>query len=156
MKFVWLGLSVLALSGCATLIEGSSQSIAVTTPPTDGAKCVLTSTEGTYFVTTPGNVQVHKTKNDIQAECDHDGFAHASQTIAPHFNGATLGNVIAGGGIGIVVDAASGADFNYPDSVAITMNPLVAPLVAPSARNDKTATPEGTAAAAVPVAKSGT
>jgi len=37
-----------ALSGCASIVEGTTQSIAITSPPTDGAKCVLTSSEGTY------------------------------------------------------------------------------------------------------------
>jgi uncharacterized protein YceK len=55
-----------ALSGCASIVEGTTQSIAVTSPPTDGAKCVLKSSEGTYYVTTPGNATVHKTKNDLR------------------------------------------------------------------------------------------
>ena len=112
-----------ALSGCASIVEGTTQSIAVTTPPTDGAKCVLTSSEGTYYVTTPGNVTVHKTKNDLDVNCKKDGFRDAHTTIPSHFNGATAGNIIAGGVIGLGIDAATGANYNYPTEFAITMTP---------------------------------
>ena len=115
------GALAFALSGCASIVEGTTQSIAVTTPPTDGAKCVLTSSEGTYYVTTPGNVIVHKTKNSLKAECKKDGFDVAEKTIEPHFNGATAGNIIAGGIIGIGIDAATGANYNYPKEVAVDM-----------------------------------
>lgn len=112
-----------ALSGCASIIEGTTQSIAVTSPPTDGAKCVMTSSEGTYYVTTPGNATVHKTKNDLDVVCKRDGFKDAHATIPSHFNGATAGNIIAGGVIGIGIDAATGANYNYPTEFAVTMVP---------------------------------
>ena len=126
------GLAVLcaALPGCASIVEGTTQSIAVTTSPVDGAKCVLTSSEGTYYVTTPGNATVHKTKNDLAVQCDHDGYAHAAQTLPSHFNGATAGNILAGGIIGIGIDAATGANYNYPDSVNVPLSPAVS--VAPA------------------------
>src|SRR6476646_8876548 len=95
-----------ALSGCASIVEGTTQSIAITSPPTDGAKCVMTSSEGTYYVTTPGNATVHKTKNDLDVVCKKDGYKDAHTTIPSHFNGATAGNIIAGGVIGIGIDAA--------------------------------------------------
>ena len=131
----------IAVSGCATIVEGTTQSIAVTSSPVSGANCVLTSSQGTYYVTTPGNVTVHKTKNDLAVVCKHDGYQDATTTIRNHFNGATVGNVIAGGGIGILVDAASGANYNYPETfdvpmVAVAMpapmTPASTPPVAPA------------------------
>ena len=126
-KVVFAGLALLcgALPGCASIVEGTTQNIAVTTSPVDGAKCVLTSSEGTYYVTTPGNAMVHKTKNDLAVQCDHDGYAHAAQTLPSHFNGATAGNLFAGGIIGIGIDAATGANYNYPDSVNVRMEPAL-------------------------------
>src|SRR5260221_12945167 len=108
-----------ALSGCASIVEGTTQSIAVTSPPTDGAKCVLKSSEGTYYVTTPGNATVHKTKNDLDVECDKDGFQHASLKVPAKFGAATVGNVLAGGIIGIGVDAATGANYSYPTAISV-------------------------------------
>jgi hypothetical protein len=131
-----LVLSGVALSGCATIIEGTTQSISVTTPPASGAQCTLTSSEGTWFVTTPGSVTVHKTKNDIAATCKKDGYQDANATIPSHFNGATVGNVLAGGIIGIGVDAASGANYSYPETSEIPMiavGAASAPMPAPVA-----------------------
>src|SRR3978361_19553 len=51
-----------ALSGCATLVKGTTQSISVATPPVTGATCTLTSSEGTWYITTPGSVTVHQNK----------------------------------------------------------------------------------------------
>jgi hypothetical protein len=106
------------------VIEGSTQSVAVITPPADGAKCTLTNSEGMWFLTSPGNVQVHKTKNDLRITCKKNGFVDAAITVAPHFNGATLGNVIAGGVVGVGVDASTGANYTYPTSIAVPMRPV--------------------------------
>jgi hypothetical protein len=127
-----LVLSGVALSGCATIIKGTTQSISVNTPPVTGAQCTLTSSEGTWYVTTPGSVVVHKTKNDIAAVCKKDGYQDASATIPSHFNGATVGNVLLGGLIGIGVDAASGANYNYPPLTDIPMSAIGAPPPPPA------------------------
>lgn len=125
--------AALSVGGCASIVEGTTQSVAVTTPPIDGAKCVLTSSEGTYYVTTPGNAIVHKTKHDLTVVCSKEGYNEARATIASHFNGATFGNVIAGGLIGAGVDAATGANYNFPDQVVVPMTPATAASTAPSA-----------------------
>ncbi|MGD0143742.1 MAG: hypothetical protein ABSC92_11325 [Rhizomicrobium sp.] len=38
----------IALSGCASIVEGTTQSVAVATPSADGAKCTLVNSEGTW------------------------------------------------------------------------------------------------------------
>jgi hypothetical protein len=117
-----------ALSGCATIIKGTTQSISVNTASVTGAQCTLTSSEGTWYVVTPGTVVVHKTKHDIDATCRKAGYRDANATIPSHFNGATVGNVLLGGLIGVGVDAASGANYNYPDDTQIVMAPMGAPI----------------------------
>jgi len=62
-----------------------------------------------------------------------DGYQTAHRTIESHFNGATAGNVIAGGIIGIGIDAATGANFNYPADATLEMEPLDAASAAPAA-----------------------
>src|SRR5258705_4135008 len=86
-----------ALSGCSTIIKGTTQSISLSTPPTEGAKCELTSSEGKWYITTPGSVVVHKTKNDIAVTCKKDGFQDATATIPAKFNAVTAGNILIGG-----------------------------------------------------------
>ena len=119
-----------AVSGCASIVEGTTQSIAITSTPAPGAKCTAKSSEGTYYVTTPGNITVHKTKNDLDMVCTLDGYKDNHSIIPTHFNGATVGNVILGGGVGLVIDAATGANFNYPTSFAVVMVPVDGPAAA--------------------------
>ncbi len=110
------------LCGCATVVNGTTQSISVNTAPVSGAACTLTSSEGTWYITTPGSAVVHKTKNDITAVCKKDGYQDATATIPAKFGATTLGNVILGGGVGLIVDAASGANYTYS---ALTVIPMV-------------------------------
>jgi hypothetical protein len=124
---------IVFLSGCASVVEGTTQSVAVATPPADGAKCTLENSEGTWFVTSPGNAQIHKTKNDLHITCKKDGFRDAGITVAPHFNGATTGNVIAGGLVGLGVDAATGANYNYPTGIAVPMMSVTDAAATPGA-----------------------
>jgi len=150
IRMLVLACAGLALSGCATIIEGTTQSVSVNTPPAAGAQCKLQSSEGVWYVTTPGSVTVHKTKNNLDVTCTKDGFADASQSVQPHFNGATVGNVLAGGLIGMGVDAASGANYTYPDEINVPMKPS-APSVAsnpPAPAADAASAPASSAAAA--------
>jgi hypothetical protein len=111
----------IALSGCASIIKGTTQSIAVTTPPVSGADCVLSSKEGNWTVVTPGVAQVHKSKEDIQVRCTKAGYQDASATIPSDFEGWTLGNLLLGGIIGVGVDASTGAINEYPHAFQIPM-----------------------------------
>jgi hypothetical protein len=122
-----LGTATIALSGCATVIKGTSQSIVITTPPVSGAYCILSSAEGNWPVTTPSAVTVDKSKEDILVKCTKAGFQDASASIPSDFQGWTLGNLVLGGIIGVGVDAATGAMNEYPRAFAIPMTPLSGP-----------------------------
>ena len=111
-------------AGCATIIKGTTQSVSLKTPPTDGAQCELKNSEGTWFITTPGSVTVHKTKNDLVVTCTKSGFQNATATIPAKFNGVTAGNILLGGIVGLGVDAASGANYGYDDLTEIPLLPV--------------------------------
>ena len=113
-----------AVSGCATIVDGTKQSVSVSTTPVQGAECTLTNSEGTWYITSPGSVEVHKTKNDMTVSCKKDGFQVGNQVAVSNFGGATFGNIIAGGVIGAGIDAASGANYYYN-------TPIVVPLGEP-------------------------
>jgi len=116
-----------ALSGCATVIKGTTQSIVITSPPVSGAYCILSSTEGNWPVTTPSAVTVDKSKEDILVKCSKPGYQDASASIPSDFQGWTLGNLVLGGLIGVGVDAASGAMNEYPRAFAVPMTALAMP-----------------------------
>ena len=122
-----LGAATIALSGCATVIKGTTQSIVITTPPVSGAYCILSSAEGNWPVTTPNVVTVDKSKEDILVKCAKAGYQEASASIPSDFQGWTLGNLVLGGIIGVGVDAATGAMNEYPRAFAIPMIALAGP-----------------------------
>jgi hypothetical protein len=118
------------LTGCASIVRGSSQSILITTPPTVGADCVLASRAGNWSVTSPGAVRVSKSKEDVTVTCTKDGFQEAVASIPSEFEGWTVGNIVFGGLIGLGVDAATGAINNYPNAFQVRMTPLPGMTVA--------------------------
>ena len=119
--FVALGASV---SGCASIIKGSDQSIAIATPPTTGASCVLTSKEGNWTIISPSIATGEKSKEDIQVRCTKAGYQDGVATIPSNFQGWTLGNLLLGGVIGLGVDAATGAINEYPHAFQVPMTPI--------------------------------
>ena len=115
-----------ALSGCATIIDGTSQQVMVNTNPS-GADCGLYR-QGERIATvqdTPGNALVQKTKNPIWIACVKSGYQPASYMDGSGLADASFGNIVAGGIIGAVVDSASGADNKYASPVNVSMVPLV-------------------------------
>jgi hypothetical protein len=111
-----------AVSGCATVVSGTSQTIAITTPPATGAICTLTGGDGEHAqVSTPGVVTVPRSKNDLLIDCKKPGWKEATGTIPSHFAGATLGNVLIGGVVGVGIDAASGAANHYSRAFRVPM-----------------------------------
>jgi hypothetical protein len=116
--------AVLMIGGCASILEGTSQDLAINTQP-DGASCRL-ERQGLTIATidpTPGSVTVEKTKNDIMVYCDKAGFQQATYLNHSGAAGSAFGNAILGGGIGWAVDSATGADNKYTTPMNITMVP---------------------------------
>jgi hypothetical protein len=118
-----------ALSGCASVIEGTSQLITVNTNPS-GADCSLNrNPEGVIgrVSGTPSGVTIRKTKYDITIKCTKAGYQEATYLNHSGAAGATFGNIVLGGGIGWAVDSASGSDNKYDSPVNITLVPASAP-----------------------------
>ena len=114
-------LAAFALSGCATVLDGTSQPITVTTSPQNGALCTLSNPEGSWTVVTPGTVQVEKSEYDLIVHCAKAGHPDGTATIPADFSAWTLVN-IPFGVVGIGVDAATGAWNEYPDGYHVSMS----------------------------------
>lgn len=135
----------LALTGCSTVIEGRSQQILVNSSPA-GADCGLYR-QGLRIATVqnaPGSALVEKTKHDIWIVCVKQGYQQATHYNKSGVAGATVGNIILGGGIGWIVDSASGADNKYDTPVNVTLVPVQpgesSPTALPTSFNGSAAT----------------
>lgn len=118
-------LALLTVAACASVADGVSQNITVTTDP-EGAKCDLVREGKSIGIVnpTPGTINVDKDADDITITCERDEHLATNTTITSKFTGATFGNIILGGGIGILIDAASGANNRYPERVDVIMTPV--------------------------------
>lgn len=119
----------IAVSGCATIIDGTSQEIAVNTNPT-GANCVFYR-QGLAIGSVqnaPGILNVKRRKYDIEIKCDKPGYAQATYLNHSGTSAMIAGNIAADliltGGISSIVDSADGADNRYDPVVNITLAPV--------------------------------
>ena len=110
---------MLLLSGCSTIMTGTTQTIFVDTVNAPGASCKGIDNKGReyYWMNTPSSTTVHKGDAPLKITCEKAGFRKTVFTVDEGISGATLGNIIAGGLIGVVVDSASGAAEEYPSVV---------------------------------------
>jgi ABC-type Fe3+-hydroxamate transport system substrate-binding protein len=111
----------IALSGCATIIDGTTQAVSVNTTPEEGASCTLVNSQGTWYLTSPGSTTVHKTKTDLDVTCTKPGYKPGHVVSVSHFTGKTAANLIAGGVVGMGVDAASGANYKYDPLITVPL-----------------------------------
>ena len=121
LLFVVLGTM---LAGCATVVSGTTQTVGVNTDP-EGADCQFTR-KGVLVGRvnpTPGTIQIGKDYESVSVLCQKEGFDDTAGVIGSEFQAMTLGNILLGGLIGVVVDAASGAMTKYPDVVTFTLIP---------------------------------
>lgn len=143
------GMAAVLLAGCSTITEGRSQRLSVNTNP-PGASCEFTRHGESLGKVdpTPGSLTIEKTKYDIMIECSKEGYQSASYVNHSDVAGATVGNIILGGGIGWAIDSATGSDNKYSPTVNINLAQNGAPPPEPAVQEpsrifDKTAGGEG-------------
>lgn len=120
-----IALTPVFLGGCASIVNGVSQSVSVTTPPTQKAACLLSNNKGKWYIpNTPGTVKVHRSYNDLTVVCQKAGYQNANLSVKSKINAMVAGNVLIGGLIGVGIDAADGASFHYPTVITLPMQKL--------------------------------
>ena len=119
--------ALLALTGCASITGSKLQPVTIQTIQDNkevaGVGCTLTNDAGKWFVTTPGSVTVQKSTGDMAVDCTRDS-ATGHETLVSKSTGMLWGNIIAGGGIGYIVDRNTGAGFDYPNSITVILHKL--------------------------------
>jgi hypothetical protein len=125
MRAAWLMSALLLVGGCSTIVKGTSQSIAINTPDAPGATCELSSPAiSTQTIVTPASVTLEKSQHNVNVMCKKECFNTGVGIIASSTEMMTAGNVIAGGVVGLAVDAGSGAINKYEPLVTISMIPI--------------------------------
>jgi hypothetical protein len=118
-------LSAAMLSGCASIVSGTNQIVSVQTVKDGdqlaGASCKLENDKGIWFIKTPGSVVVHRAYGDLSVKCEKDGVNPGFATVKSHTKGMAFGNLLFGGAIGVGVDVGSGAAYDYPTLITLSM-----------------------------------
>jgi hypothetical protein len=116
--------AAVGLSGCATITRGTTQAVAINTPGVTDAQCTLmSSTIGTVTVSTPGVVTLPKGSESVTVRCSKQCYNDGSGILSSNMESMAMGNVVAGGVIGLGVDAATGAMNKYAPQADILMTP---------------------------------
>jgi len=76
---------------------------------------------------TPCRLQLNRREHFPTIVVKKEGYKPAVANFNRSFNAATLGNAIAGGGIGVAIDVLSGSVVSSDDSVHITLEEKIVP-----------------------------
>lgn len=122
--FGFLFLTVL-VSGCATIIQGTTQRVPVSSVPS-GAK--VTVNESTAY-TTPTVLELSR-KEHHTLQLSMEGYHPEVMKLESVTSAAVMGNILLGGLIGWGVDAASGGQYRLvPESIHVTLRPVTSATI---------------------------
>jgi len=109
-----------SVTGCATVVNGTTQKIPVASDP-PAADVIV---DGALVGQTPTSV-VLKRNTDHLVTVQKAGYEPRTTPVVKDVGGAVWGNVLAGGVIGWGVDAASGAQYKLvPSTVSVALVPV--------------------------------
>jgi hypothetical protein len=127
---------VLPCIGCASVTRGTTENISIATTPA-GATAEISGLEIPTACVTPCVIQA-KRNADITVTINKDGYEPQVIALTKEVPGSGAagfaGNLLAGGLIGMGVDAATGAAQDHkPNPVIVTLQPLapISPAVTP-------------------------
>ena len=123
MKKISIFALAVAVSGCASIIDGKDQNINLV--PSSGGKVSATviSPAGMQEVTLPTVIHTNRSNEDIVVNIEESScYEESTQVIQSSVNPLILGNVITGGFLGSTTDFATGAAWEYDKNAVVFVN----------------------------------
>jgi len=123
-----IGAFLLAITSvrCATIKHGTTQPILVESDPSGAAvslKCDKDSIPN--LGSTPTTIQVSRKSKSCAIGVQKDGYVPANVLLHRTISGAYAGNLVLGGAVGLVADAADGAMYDQePKAVRVKLEEL--------------------------------
>ncbi len=127
MKKICVAVAVAtAFTGCASVTTSSETTVKVETrtqegAAVEGADCALMRAGIATPFKSPGTVPVPKSAGDAGIECKKEGLPDGKAILISRVGGATFGNILIGGGVGAIVDQATGKAYNFPEWIQVVM-----------------------------------
>lgn len=111
---------ILTLSGCATIVDGTSQPVTFNSEP-NRAKVFI---NGAQVGVTPLTIQVQRSKATIVV-AKKEGYEEQQFPLQTKMNGYFWGNILSGGFLGSTIDYASGSMVEYsPAMYFFSLEPI--------------------------------
>jgi hypothetical protein len=125
IQFLVSALAVLFLSGCATLFEGRTQNITLSTindKDISKTRCTLANEEGSWIAAPNTSTNVHRDGNNLEIHCENDE-QKGDSSLHSSFNGGYLAldllfDICI---ISCFVDGINNSFYEYPKNVSVTM-----------------------------------
>jgi len=115
-------ISIIALTGCATIVSGTQQKVELNTGNVSGAVCSLENNKGSWYVpSTPAVATIGRSYHDLKVNCTKKGYKPTVVQVSSNTKGIVFGNALLGGVVGAGVDIANGAAYSYPDNISVPM-----------------------------------
>jgi hypothetical protein len=145
LRLVLAAAIALPCVGCASVTRGTTENISIASTPA-GATAEITGLEIPTACVTPCVVQA-KRSADITVTINKEGYEPQTIPLTKEVPGSGAagfaGNLLAGGLIGMGVDAATGAAQDHkPNPVIVTLQPIGPPPRPAKPRPPKRAQPE--------------
>lgn len=126
-----LAIALALISGCATIVKGTTAKIPVASDP-PGADVLV---DGNLVGQTPTAVVLKKTSDHL-VTVQKVGYQPQSVPVVQTVGGAVWGNILAGGLIGWGVDASDGAQYNLiPTTIAVKLDVVSSVLLGTGAQD---------------------
>ena len=110
------------LTSCASIIEGSTQTVSVKTAPDFESNCVAKGSNYTKNFSAPGTVNLPKSQYPVEITCiPQNGSAAGTAKVLSDVGAWGYGGSVATLGVGAVVDSATGAANKYPENIVIKL-----------------------------------
>jgi hypothetical protein len=122
LSFMWP--AVVLLGGCASIFNDSYQTLTVRTDCTRvvlNSSCSASFGDKTFNFETPARLTLPRSIEPILVSCRGGLLAGASTDVQPGLTAGFLGNAIAGGAVGAVIDLNTRRAFAYPSVTNIVM-----------------------------------
>ncbi len=117
--------AILQLSGCASITGGTQQSVSLETRKdavaVTGAECELTNAKGKWFIASPGSIQIQRSHDPLLITCKKPDYEVGRASVESVARAGMAGNFLFGGLIGVAIDHSSGAAYDYPNLIQVSM-----------------------------------
>ena len=115
---------ILCLTGCASMVNHTTQQIPVATDPSGAnVRVDCGDVKNDPNLVTPAVVTVQRKAEHCSISFEKRGYRPAEVTLAKSMSGWYLGNIVLGGFIGLIVDASNGSMYKRtPAEVKVSLN----------------------------------